>query len=111
MVADDKDVASVLAPSLTERFLTGVDRLLATADCELAQLYPGDPGTRQPVHTVYVSAADADIDTPHRWGTAALDLLDAHAAGADAAAAVTGLAPCPVQEPGSGHPPPRPAHP
>ena len=77
--------------SLTEDFLAGVDRTLAGADADLVRQYPGDPGTRQPVHTVYVSAADADARTPHRWGTGALELLDAHAANAAAAAAVTGL--------------------
>lgn len=93
MVVGAKHVASVAAPSLTEDFLTGVDRSLAAADTELAQKYPGDPGTRQPVHTVYLSAADADAATPQRWGAAALELLDAHAAGAAAAADVTGLGP------------------
>jgi citrate lyase beta subunit len=43
------------------------------------------------VHTVYVSAADADIDTPHRWGQAALELLDGAAADNTTAADVTGL--------------------
>lgn len=93
MVASVNEDATVLAPSLTEDFLTGVDRLLATADTELAQRYPGDPGTRQPVHTVYVSAADADMDTHRRWGTAALDLLDAHASAPAVAAEITGLGP------------------
>lgn len=79
------------APALTADFLTAVDRSLAGADADLAHRYPGDPGTRQPVHTVYVSAADADTDTPHRWGRAALDLLDAVAANSTAAADVTGL--------------------
>ena len=78
-------------PVLTEDFLTEVDSSLAGADADLALRYPGDPGTRQPVHTVYLSAADADIDTPQRWGLAALELLDAQAANAIAAADVTGL--------------------
>jgi hypothetical protein len=60
------------APVLTDDFLTEVDSSLAGADTDLALRYPGDPGTRQPVHTVYLSAADADVDTPQRWGLAAL---------------------------------------
>jgi len=33
-----------------------LDERLAVSDAELLQRYPGDPGTRQPVHTVYVPA-------------------------------------------------------
>jgi hypothetical protein len=77
-------------PVLTEDFLAEVDSALAGADADLALRYPGDPGTRQPVHTVYLSAADAHVDTPQRWGLAALDLLTAQAADGAAAAAVTG---------------------
>lgn len=93
MVASVIEDATVPVLSLTEDFLTGVDRSLAAADADLALRYPGDPGTRQPVHTVYLSAADADARTPKRWGAAALELLEAHAAGAAAAAELTGLGP------------------
>src|SRR4051812_8229778 len=80
-----------IAPVLTTDFLARVERSLARADADLAGRYPGDPGTRQPVHTVYVSAADATPTTPQEWGAAALRLLDAHAADAATAAGVTGL--------------------
>ncbi|CEA09455.1 hypothetical protein BN1051_02825 [Arthrobacter saudimassiliensis] len=49
-----------------EAMLADTDRLLATA-------YPGDPGTRQPVHTVYVPANRFTPDLPAAWGAEALD--------------------------------------
>lgn len=75
---------------LTDAFLTELDHSLAGADADLAGRYPGDPGTRQPVHTVYVPAADADAGTARHWGSLALALLDEHAP-ADVVASVTGL--------------------
>ncbi len=83
-------MGSPAASALTDDFLTELDQFLAGADTALARRYPGDPGTRQPVHTVYVPAADADAGTPRRWGDAALHLLDEHAP-ADLVADVTGL--------------------
>ncbi|WP_414819934.1 DUF6986 family protein [Serinicoccus sp. CNJ-927] len=44
------------------------DERLALADADLARLYPGDPATRQPVHTVYVPANAFEQQTPWRWG-------------------------------------------
>jgi len=70
-----------------------VDAQLATADRALTHLYPGDPGTRQPVHTAYVPADVVRVDTPARWGGDALDLLDAAAPDPTTAAEVTGLGP------------------
>jgi citrate lyase beta subunit len=70
--------------------LAEVDRLLAGADEELRR-YPGDPGTRQPVHTVYVAADAADDDTPRSWGEQAAVLLADHVPDAAAALEVTGL--------------------
>ena len=72
-------------------FLAAVDRRLAAADERLAGGYPGDPGTRQPVHTVYVPADQAGPDTARSWGDEALKLLDEIAPDAPSAAAVTGL--------------------
>ncbi|RMI36159.1 DUF6986 family protein [Streptomyces triticirhizae] len=60
---------------------------LADVDAELARRYPGDAGTRQPVHTVYVPADRHTATTPADWGRAALDLLDQHAPDAAAFAA------------------------
>ena len=42
----------VLGPQAYAR----LDRALAGVDAQLARDYPGDPGGRQPVHTVYVPA-------------------------------------------------------
>ena len=47
--------SSAVVSVLTDDFLTELDKSLAGADRALADQYPGDPGTRQPVHTVYVS--------------------------------------------------------
>jgi citrate lyase beta subunit len=48
-----------------------LDRLLAAADAELAALYPGDRGVRQPVHTVYVPADRFNAETVGEWTSAA----------------------------------------
>ncbi|MFI0720500.1 DUF6986 family protein [Streptomyces sp. NPDC021224] len=64
---------------------------LAATDAELARRYPGDPGTRQPVHTVYVPADTAGPGTPRDWGDRALAALDAHAPDAAALGSVLGL--------------------
>jgi Citrate lyase beta subunit len=63
-VLDDDDLARVDAR------LQSTDRLLETA-------YPGDDGSRQPVHTVYVPADRYEVDLPARWGERALDAVAA----------------------------------
>jgi hypothetical protein len=87
--------AATVSPAGTGRldpaFLAAVDRRLAPADRLLASRYPGDPGTRQPVHTVYVPADEASAEVGRRWGDQALRLLDAAAPDPPSAAAVTGL--------------------
>lgn len=55
-----------------------IDELLAGVDADLQTGYPGDGDTAQPVHTVYVSAADATPQIPQEWGAAATELLDGH---------------------------------
>jgi citrate lyase beta subunit len=65
-------------PRIDQDTLSRVDTLLNKVDAELTGRFPGDRADIQPVHTVYVSAADASPDTPHQWGAAALDLLDRH---------------------------------
>ncbi|MBB4893737.1 citrate lyase beta subunit [Streptomyces olivoverticillatus] len=64
---------------------------LALVDAELARRYPGDPGTRQPVHTVYVPADAFDAATVRSWGEGALAALDRHAPDAASFAAVLGI--------------------
>lgn len=51
---------------------------MAGVEADLDARYPGDGGTPQPVHTVYIGAADATATTPADWGAAATELLDAH---------------------------------
>ncbi|USQ86727.1 HpcH/HpaI aldolase/citrate lyase family protein [Streptomyces phaeoluteigriseus] len=64
---------------------------LAPVDAELERRYPGDPGTRQPVHTVYVPGDAFAADTIRSWGDRALAALDEHAPDAASFAAVLGL--------------------
>ncbi|WP_267243362.1 DUF6986 family protein [Streptomyces sp. PR69] len=80
-------VATSLAGAVSE----AVSASLAPVDAELARRYPGDPGTRQPVHTVYVPGEAFAPDTLRGWGAAALAALDEHAPDAAAFAAVLGL--------------------
>ncbi|MFJ6986691.1 MULTISPECIES: DUF6986 family protein [unclassified Streptomyces] len=80
-------VTTSLAASVTE----AVGASLAPVDAALARQYPGDPGTRQPVHTVYVPADAYTADTVRAWGDRALAALDEHAPDAAAFAAVLGL--------------------
>lgn len=55
--------------------LNGIESRLRDVDSELLRRYPGDrPG--QPVHTAYASGADASIDLPGQWGSAALELAE-----------------------------------
>lgn len=70
-----------------------LDRSLADVDAGLAAAYPGDPGTRQPVHTVYVPADRFRPGIAAEWGTTALALFDVHAAGPADVAAIWGLGP------------------
>ncbi|MFG3353387.1 DUF6986 family protein [Streptomyces sp. NPDC048001] len=80
-----------VATSLAGAVVEGVGASLAAVDAELARRYPGDPGTRQPVHTVYVPAESFAADTVRTWGESALAALDEHAPDAAALARVLGL--------------------
>ncbi|GAA0472363.1 DUF6986 family protein [Streptomyces stramineus] len=82
-----RTVATTFASALTE----GIGASLAGVDAELARRYPGDPGTRQPVHTVYVPGDVVTAGTVRSWGDQALAALDEHAPDAAAFAAVLGL--------------------
>ncbi|MGN6218414.1 MAG: DUF6986 family protein [Microbacterium sp.] len=68
---------------MTERLLASgdlaeLDRFLATTDRMLADRFPGDDGSRQPVHTVYVPADRYTPALPAEWGETALAAVDAH---------------------------------
>jgi citrate lyase beta subunit len=53
-----------------------LDARLAAVDLHLRDRYPGDPGDRQPVHTVYVPADRWHADLVPEWGAAALAALE-----------------------------------
>jgi citrate lyase beta subunit len=74
--------------SLADAVREDVGASLAEVDAELARRYPGDPGTRQPVHTVYVPGDVIAADTVRSWGDQALAALDEHAPDAASLAAV-----------------------
>ncbi|MEH0652411.1 aldolase/citrate lyase family protein [Streptomyces scabiei] len=82
-----ENVATSLAGAVREE----ISASLAPVDAELERRYPGDPGTRQPVHTVYVPGDVLAADTLRDWGGRALTALDEHAPDAASFAAVLGL--------------------
>lgn len=57
-----------------------IEEILGAVDGDLAAGYPGDRSAPQPVHTVYVGAADVTVDTPRLWGEQAAAIADAHGA-------------------------------
>lgn len=77
-----------VATSLADHVREGIGAALAQVDADLARRYPGDPGTRQPVHTVYVPGDAFAADTLRSWGDRALAALDEHAPDAGTLAAV-----------------------
>ncbi|WP_269928821.1 DUF6986 family protein [Kocuria massiliensis] len=80
------------ARSLPDGFTARADRLLAGCDAELALTYPGDSGTRQPVHTCYIPADLVGEDTPAEWGRAGLEAAE-EAGGLKVLAGLAGVAP------------------
>ncbi|MDQ0728018.1 aldolase [Microbacterium sp. W4I20] len=73
--------------SLRDDDFADIDARLADADALLASSYPGDDGSRQPVHTLYVPADRFTPDLPARFGAdaaAAVDAFGGMAALADA---------------------------
>ncbi|WP_299541602.1 DUF6986 family protein [uncultured Streptomyces sp.] len=80
-----------VATSLTDAVGEEIGASLAAVDAELARRYPGDPGTRQPVHTVYVPADAFTAGTIRSWGDQALSSLDEHAPDAASLARILGL--------------------
>ncbi|NEB00776.1 aldolase/citrate lyase family protein [Streptomyces sp. SID13726] len=86
-MGQQEQVATSLAGAVSEE----ISASLAPVDAELERRYPGDPGTRQPVHTVYVPGDVFAADTVRSWGDRALTALDEHAPDAASFAAVLGL--------------------
>lgn len=75
-----------------------INTLLAPVDDELGLRYPGDPGTRQPVHTVYVPGDVLTAGTIRSWGDQALAALDEHAPDAASFAIAVGMEPALAEE-------------
>ena len=69
--------SSTPQPVLGAGHLDRLDAVLADTDRLLAAAYPGDAGTRQPVHTVYIPADRCVPALPENWGTAALAAVEA----------------------------------
>jgi citrate lyase beta subunit len=67
--------------------------VLSLANRAAALLYPGEPGSRQPVHTVYGGAHLYKADTTRRLGVAALRSMDAWARDAVEFARAVGFVP------------------
>jgi citrate lyase beta subunit len=65
-------------PSLSPGDLAHIDGQLAATDHLLEQNYPGDDGSRQPVHTVYVPADRFTPSFAAAWGAEALATAEAH---------------------------------
>jgi citrate lyase beta subunit len=86
-MGQQEQVTTSLAGAVSE----AISASLAPVDAELARRYPGDPGSRQPVHTVYVPGDVFAADTVRSWGDQALAALDEHAPDAASLAAVLGL--------------------
>ncbi|RXZ72289.1 aldolase [Agromyces albus] len=76
--------------ALTRTDLAAIDARLAATDELLATAYPGDDGSRQPVHTVYVAADRYTPELPFIWGRAALAAADS-AGGIEALAGLVGI--------------------
>src|SRR6478735_5880207 len=86
-MGQQEKVATSLAGAVSEE----ISASLTAVDAELARRYPGDPGTRQPVHTVYVPGDTFTVGTLRTWGDEALKALDEHAPDASALAGVLGI--------------------
>ncbi len=64
--------------SLDPATLDTVESHLAATDRQLATGYPGDDGSRQPVHTVYVPADRYHAGLARAWGDRAREILAAN---------------------------------
>src|SRR5919112_5983724 len=71
-------MAATPTPSLSAGDLANIDGQLAGTDRLLEQNYPGDDGSRQPVHTVYVPADRFTPSFAADWGAEALAAANAH---------------------------------
>jgi len=79
------------SPALGSDDLAAVDSVLAEDDALRTSRYPGDSGSRQPVHTVYVPADRVHAGLVAQWSEAALAALDEHAGTPEELAEATGM--------------------
>lgn len=79
-----------MTASLTPADLAAIDAQLTVTDDLLRTAYPGDDGSRQPVHTVYVPADRFRPELPTVWRRTVRDAVD-DAGGLDAVASLVGL--------------------
>ena len=63
---------------IPEDLLDELDRRLTPVDAARQAAYPGEPSSRQPVHTCYVPADAVVPGLVTTWGEAALAALDEH---------------------------------
>jgi hypothetical protein len=77
--------------SLPPKVLKGVANRLRDTNAELARRYPGEVGTRQPVHTVYGGAHLFTADTAQKLGRVALRALEEYAPDSEQLASAVGL--------------------
>ncbi|HBH57676.1 MAG TPA: aldolase, partial [Arthrobacter bacterium] len=64
--------------SFTPADLARIEEQLSATDQLLDQGYPGDDGSRQPIHTVYVPADRFTPQLTAEWGAQALATAEAH---------------------------------
>jgi citrate lyase beta subunit len=79
------------ATSLPPKVLKAVASRLGATNTELARRYPGEVGTRQPVHTVYGGAHLFSADTAQKLGRVALRALEEYAPDSEQLASAVGL--------------------
>jgi len=84
-------LASEPGSKLGSELYARLDDRLAAWDETLVRRYPGDDGSRQPVHTVYVPADRFHAGLPAEWGTTAAALLTEHAPDPATLADVVGI--------------------
>jgi citrate lyase beta subunit len=86
------DVRSAgVTTSLPPKVLKAVAGRLRDTNAELARRYPGEVGTRQPVHTVYGGAHLFTADTAQKLGRVALRALEEYAPDSEQLASAVGL--------------------
>ncbi|MDQ0736517.1 DUF6986 family protein [Arthrobacter agilis] len=66
---------TVVRSRLSDAVHAHIDDTLAATDRSLEHDYPGDSGSRQPIHTVYLPADRFDTSTLTAWGAQALEAV------------------------------------